>query len=157
VQTIASQVRTGLAVFGQPRLAAVAVSSQVVAWGLQCVSVYVLLAALHLDTRTGFLGAVAVVFAVNVTLLLPATPGDVGVFQAAVAAVLHAGWGVPYSTGVAFGVILQGVELAAALLMGVPAALLEGLSWRQLTQRPSHTAPVHLPPLADASSLRPVP
>jgi phosphatidylinositol alpha-mannosyltransferase len=157
VRAIASQVRTGLAVFGQPRWAAVAVSSQLAAWGLQCVSVYVLLAALHLDSQTGFLGAVAVVFAVNVTLLLPATPGDVGVFQAAVAAVLHAGWQVPYSTGVAFGVILQGVELAAALLMGVPALLLEGLSWRQLTERPSHMAPVHLPPLADANSLRPVP
>jgi phosphatidylinositol alpha-mannosyltransferase len=157
VQNIASQVRTGLAVFGQPRPAVVAIGGQVAAWGIQCVSVYVLLAALHLDGRTGFPGAVAVVFAVNVTLLLPATPGDVGVFQAAVAAVLHAGWEVPYSTGVAFGVILQGVELAAALLMGVPALFLEGLSWRQLSQRPSDLAPVHLPPLADSSSFRPVP
>jgi phosphatidylinositol alpha-mannosyltransferase len=168
LQMIASQVRTGLAVFGQPRLAAVAVAGQVAAWGVQCVSVYVLLAALHLDTRTGFLGAVAVLFAVNVTLLLPATPGDVGVFQAAVAAVLHAGWQVPYSTGVAFGVILQGVELVAALLMGVPALLLEGLSWRQITQRPAGMAPIHLPPLVDpssqppgnaqgANSLRPIP
>jgi phosphatidylinositol alpha-mannosyltransferase len=156
VQTVASKVRSGLAVFGQPRLAAVAVGNQLAAWGCQCVSVYVLLAALHLNDRTGFLGAVAVLFAVNVTMLLPATPGDVGVFQAAVAAVLHAGWQVPYSTGVAFGVILQGVELAAALLMGVPALLQEGLSWRQLTQRPSDMAPVHLPPLADPSSLRPV-
>jgi phosphatidylinositol alpha-mannosyltransferase len=156
VQTVASRVRTGLAVFGQPRMAAVAVGNQLAAWGFQCVSVYALLAALHLNNRTGFLGAVAVLFGVNVTMLLPATPGDVGVFQAAAAAILHAGWQVPYSTGVAFGVILQGVEVAAALLMGVPALLLEGLSWRQLTQRPSDMAPVHLPPLDDPSSLRPV-
>ena len=56
VQTVASQVRSGLAVFGQPRLAAVAVGSQLAAWGLQCVSVYVLLAALHLDDPDGIPG-----------------------------------------------------------------------------------------------------
>jgi phosphatidylinositol alpha-mannosyltransferase len=79
-------------------------------------------------------------------MLLPLTPGDVGVFQAAAAAVLHAGWQVPVSAGVAFGVVLQAVELAAALLMGVPALILEGLSWQQLTQRPPEVAPIHLPP-----------
>jgi phosphatidyl-myo-inositol alpha-mannosyltransferase len=108
----------------------------------------VLLAALHLSSRTGFLGAVAVLFAVNVTMILPITPGDVGVFQAVAAAVLHAGWQVPFSTGVAFGVVLQAVELVTALLMGVPAVLLEGLSWRQVIERPSGVAPVRLRPPA---------
>jgi phosphatidylinositol alpha-mannosyltransferase len=145
VQTVAARLRAGLAVFRRPRLAAIAIGGQWSAWGLQCLSVYILLAALHLETQTGFMGAVAVVFAVNVTLLLPITPGDVGVFQAAAAAVLHAGWQVPFSTGVAFGVILQAVELVAALVMGVPALLLEGLSWRQLTQGPPTSEPIRLP------------
>src|SRR5439155_23764025 len=109
--------------------------------------------------QPGFMGAVAVLFAVNVTLLLPLTPGDVGVFQAAAAAVLHTGWQVPFSAGVAFGVVLQAVELIAALVMGGPALLLEGLSWRQLIRRPSGAAPVRLPPPADvrpeAASSRP--
>jgi phosphatidylinositol alpha-mannosyltransferase len=150
VQAVAAQLRMGLAVFRRPRLAAIAAGGQFSAWGLQCVSVYFLLAALHLADQTGFLGAVAVLFAVNVTMLLPLTPGDVGVFQAAAAAVLHAGWQVPFSTGVAFGVVLQGVELVAALLMGGPALLLEGLSWRHLLQRPSQTDPIRLPPAADS-------
>ena len=136
VQSFVLQLRSGLAVFRHPGSAAIASSAQLAAWGLQCVAVYVLLAALHLSQQTGFLGAVAVLFAVNVTLLLPITPGDIGVFQAAAAAVLHAGWQVPYTDGIAFGVVLQGVELAAALLMGVPALLLEGMSWRQITQGP---------------------
>ncbi len=150
VQAVATQLRMGLVVFRRPRLAAVAASGQFAAWGLQCVSVYLLLAALHLADETGFLGAVAVLFAVNVTMLLPVTPGDVGVFQAAAAAVLHAGWQVPFSAGVAFGVVLQAMELVAALVLGGPALLLEGLSWRQLLPRPSGADPVQLPPPATA-------
>jgi phosphatidylinositol alpha-mannosyltransferase len=115
---------------------------------LQWLSVYLLLAALHLAGQTGFMGAAAVLVAVNVTLLLPITPGDVGVFQAAAAAVLHGGWQVPFSAGVAFGVVVQAVELVAALVMGGPALLLEGLSWRQLMPRRPGTDPVHLPPPA---------
>jgi phosphatidylinositol alpha-mannosyltransferase len=146
IQTVAAQLRMGLAVFRQPRLAAMAAGAQFGAWGLQCVSVYLVLAALHLADQTGFIGAVAVLFAVNVTMLLPVTPGDVGVFQAATAAVLHAGWQVPFSAGVAVGVVLQAVELIAALVMGGPALLLEGLSWRQLISRPPSTVAVQLPP-----------
>jgi phosphatidylinositol alpha-mannosyltransferase len=152
VRVVANQLRMGLVVFRRPRLAAIASAGQFGAWALQLVSVYLLLAALHLPEQTGFMGAVAVLFAVNVTMLLPVTPGDVGVFQAVTAAVLHTGWQVPFSTGVAFGVVLQAVELVAALVMGGPALLLEGLSWRQLLQRPPGGAPLNLPPPAGIHS-----
>jgi phosphatidylinositol alpha-mannosyltransferase len=69
----------------------------------------------------------------------------VGVFQAACAAVLHAGWHVSVVDGVAYGVILQAVEVSTALLMGMPALLREGLSWREVRLRALHTAPVKLP------------
>jgi phosphatidylinositol alpha-mannosyltransferase len=160
-KAVADQLRMGLAVFRLPRLAAVATAAQFGAWALQLLSVYLLLAALHLSEKTGFMGAVAVLFAVNVTMLLPVTPGDVGVFQAVAAAVLHTGWQVPFSTGIAFGVVLQAVELVAALMMGGPALLLEGLSWRQPLPRPPGGAPVELPAPtgvhadAAASTLRP--
>jgi phosphatidylinositol alpha-mannosyltransferase len=146
VKAVANQLRMGLVVFRRPRLAAIATAGQFGAWGLQIVAVYLLLAALHLSEQTGLMGAVAVLFAVNVTMLLPVTPGDVGVFQAVAAAVLHTGWQVPFSTGVAFGVVLQATELVAALVMGGPALLLEGLSWRQLLQRPPGGAPIELTP-----------
>ena len=53
-------------------------------------SCYVLLVALGLDERAGIGAAAAVLFAVNVTAALPATPSNLGVFQAACVAVLSA-------------------------------------------------------------------
>jgi phosphatidylinositol alpha-mannosyltransferase len=131
-RAVASRVRSGLTVFRHPRTAVGMVGAQMSAWGLQWLAVYVLLVATHLGPRVGPLGAAAVLCAVNVTMLLPATPGDVGVFQAAVAAVLHVGWNVSYGDGIAYGVILQSAELLTALLMGVPALVGEGLSWRHM-------------------------
>jgi phosphatidylinositol alpha-mannosyltransferase len=139
------RVRSGLIVFRDPRLGAVATVSQLAAWAFQCLSCYTLLIALGLDHQTGIGAAAAVLFAVNITAVLPATPANVGVFQAACAAVLHAGWHVSVVDGVAYGVILQAVEVSTALLMGMPALLREGLSWREVRLRALHTAPVKLP------------
>jgi phosphatidylinositol alpha-mannosyltransferase len=140
------RVRTGLVVFKHPRLGAVATAGQLAAWALQCVSCYLLLAALGLDHRTGIAAAAAVLFAVNVTAVVPATPANLGVFQAACATVLHAGWHVGFGAGVAYGVILQAVEVATAVLMGGPALLKEGMSWREIKLRAMHATPVKLSP-----------
>jgi phosphatidylinositol alpha-mannosyltransferase len=139
------RVRSGLVVFRNPRLGTIATVSQLAAWALQCLSCYTLLIALGLDHQAGIGAAAAVLFAVNITAVLPATPANVGVFQAACAAVLHAGWHVSVVDGVAYGVILQAVEVSTALLMGMPALLREGLSWREVRLRALHTAPVKLP------------
>src|SRR5206468_10529626 len=136
---------TGLAVFRQPRLGITATVAQLAAWGLQMLSCYLLLVALGLDHRTGFAAAAAVLFAVNITAVVPATPANVGVFQAACAAVLHTGWHVSYVDGVAYGVILQAVEVTTAVLMGMPALLKEGMSWREVKLRAMHATPVKLP------------
>jgi phosphatidylinositol alpha-mannosyltransferase len=77
--------------------------------------------------------------------VLPATPANLGVFQAACAAVLHTGWHVGYGDGVAYGVILQAVEVTTAIAMGMPALLKEGMSWREVRLRAMHTTPVKLP------------
>jgi phosphatidylinositol alpha-mannosyltransferase len=92
----------------------------------------------------GFAGAAAVLFAVNITAVLPATPANLGVFQAACATVLYEGWHVGWTTGVAYGVILQAVELTGALVMGMPALLKEGMSWREIRTRAMHATPVKL-------------
>ncbi|MHB1837691.1 MAG: lysylphosphatidylglycerol synthase transmembrane domain-containing protein, partial [Solirubrobacteraceae bacterium] len=139
------RVRTGLVVFRRPRLGIVAAVAQLGAWALQMLSCYVLLVALGLSHRAGLGAAAAVLFAVNVTAVLPATPANLGVFQAATAAVLHTGWHVGFGTGVAYGVILQAVEVATALLMGAPALLKEGMSWREVRLRALNAAPVKLP------------
>jgi phosphatidylinositol alpha-mannosyltransferase len=139
------QVRAGLVVFRNPRLGAVAIIGQLLAWALQWVSCYILMVALGLNHQVGIGAAAAVLFAVNISAVLPATPANLGVFQAACAAVLSAGWHVSWTTGVAYGVILQAVEVATAILMGTPALLKEGMSWREVRLRAIHAAPVNLP------------
>jgi phosphatidylinositol alpha-mannosyltransferase len=140
-----TRVRAGLSVFRSPRLGAIASLAQLSAWALQCLSCYTLLIALGLNHQAGIGAAAAVLFAVNITAVLPVTPANLGVFQAACAAVLHTGWHVGFGTGVAYGVILQAVEISTALLMGMPALLKEGMSWREVRLRAMHTAPVKLP------------
>ncbi len=140
-----TRVRAGLSVFRRPRLGAAATGAQLTAWGLQWLSCYILLVALGLSHRAGIAAAAAVLFAVNITAVLPATPANLGVFQAACAAVLHTGWHVGYGDGVAYGVILQAVEVSTAVLMGMPALLKEGMSWREVRLRAMHAAPVKLP------------
>jgi phosphatidylinositol alpha-mannosyltransferase len=140
-----TKVRDGLKVFRNPRLGAAAAFFQLTAWGLQALSCYLLLIALGLDNQTGFAAAAAVLFAVNVTAVIPATPANLGVFQAACVAVLHTGWHVGFAPAFAYGVILQGVEVATAILMGMPALLKEGMSWREIKMRAMHATPVKLP------------
>ena len=48
-------------------------------------------------------------------------------------------------SGVAYGVILQAVEVVTAILMGMPALLKEGMSWREVRLRAMHATPVKLP------------
>jgi phosphatidylinositol alpha-mannosyltransferase len=150
-----TRVRAGLDVFRRPRLGLVAAGAQFLAWALQWLSCYLLLIALGLSHQAGMAAAAAVLFAVNITAVLPATPANLGVFQAACATVLHAGWHVGFGTGVAYGVILQAVEVSTALLMGGPALVKEGMSWREVRLRAMHAAPVKLPARPGRSDSRP--
>jgi phosphatidylinositol alpha-mannosyltransferase len=141
------RVREGLRVFRYPRQAALATAAQLGAWGLQCMSCWLLLMALGLNHRVGIAGAAAVLFAVNVTAVIPATPANIGVFQAACVAVLAGAYHVSTADALAYGIVLQVVELATAVLMGIPALITEGLSWKDVRLRTMHGAPVKLSPL----------
>ena len=88
--------------------------------------------------------AAAVLFAVNVTAALPVTPSNLGVFQAACVAVLTGAYGISAARALGFGIILQAVEIATAVVMGAPALVKEGLSWRDVRLRALHSAPVSL-------------
>jgi phosphatidylinositol alpha-mannosyltransferase len=137
------RVRTGLQVFRRPRLGGWAALMQLTAWAIQWCACYALLVALGLDDHAGMGAAAAVLFAVNVTSALPATPSNVGVFQAACVAVLSA-YGVGKTDAFAYGIILQAVEIATAVAMGMPALLSEGITWKDLRLRALHAAPVEL-------------
>jgi phosphatidylinositol alpha-mannosyltransferase len=140
-------VRSGLRVFRSPRLGLQATIAQLGAWGLQWVACYALLVALGLDHRAGMGAAAAVLFAVNVTAVLPATPSNLGIFQAACVAVLHGAYGVGSADALGYGIVLQAVEVATAITLGTPALLREGLSWKDVRLRTMHAAPVRLPAL----------
>jgi len=137
------QVRSGLQVFRNLRFGTWAATAQLAAWAVQWLACYVLLVALGLDERAGIGAAAAVLFAVNVTAALPATPSNLGVFQAACVAVLSA-YGVEKTDALAYGIILQSVEIATALAMGMPALVAEGMTWKDLRLRALHAAPVEL-------------
>jgi phosphatidyl-myo-inositol alpha-mannosyltransferase len=130
--------RRGLVVFARPRYGVAAVACQLLAWSLQWLACYAVLLALGLQSHTNLATAAAILLAVNLSAILPATPSNVGVFQAACLVVLAA-YGVGAGPGLAYGIILQAVEVLTALLLGIPALLREGLTWQDI--RPLRDAP----------------
>ncbi len=140
------QVRAGLAIFRQPRRGIAASIAQLSAWAIQLSACWALLYALGLNGQAGIGAAAAVLFAVNVTAVVPATPSNIGVFQLAVISVLHTGFGVGTADALAYGVILQAVEIATAVTLGLPALVREGLTWSDLRVQALSAAPVRLQP-----------
>jgi phosphatidylinositol alpha-mannosyltransferase len=140
------QVRQGLTVFSEPRRGAAASAAQLTAWAIQLGSCWALLYALGLEHQAGIGAAAAVLFAVNVTAVVPATPSNIGVFQLAVISVLHTGFGIGTADALAYGVILQAVEIATAVALGLPALVREGLTWSDLRVQALSASPVRLEP-----------
>lgn len=142
------KVRRGLVVFRDPRRGPAAAVAQLSAWGLQLLACFALFTALGLDhlSTIGIGAAAAVLFAVNVTAVVPATPSNIGVFQLAVISVLTTGFGVGAADALAYGVMLQAVEIATAVALGLPALVREGVTWSDMRMRALQTAPVRLRP-----------
>jgi phosphatidylinositol alpha-mannosyltransferase len=128
---ILNLARRGLVVFARPRYGAATVAAQLLAWTLQWLACYAIVLSLGLQSQANLAAAAAILLAVNVSAILPATPSNVGVFQAACLVVLAA-YGVGAGPGLAYGIILQAVEVLTSLLLGVPALLREGLTWRDI-------------------------
>jgi phosphatidyl-myo-inositol alpha-mannosyltransferase len=139
------QARKGLTVFRDPRRGSFATFAQLFAWFLQLLACWALFAALGLDHQVAIGAAAACLFAVNVTAVVPATPSNIGIFQLAVISVLTKGFGVPAADALAYGVVLQAVEIATAVALGVPALVREGVSWSDMRLRALSAAPVRLP------------
>ena len=136
IEAALAGVRAGLAVFRSPRPALEAATGQLGAWALQCLSCYALLAAFGLDRRVGLGAAAAVLLAVNVSAVVPVTPSNLGVFQAACVVALSGVHAIRPAEAVAYGIVLQAVEIASAVAMGGPALLREGLARRELPRPP---------------------
>jgi len=151
VGAVLASLRAGFVVFGSRRRAPEAIVTQMGAWALQLLSCYALLAAPGVEHHAGLGAAGAVLFAVNVTAAVPVTPSNLGVFQAACVAVLSGAYGLHTADALAYGIVLQAVEIATAVVMGAPALVREGLGWTELQRGAPVLAADGVPPCAHAA------
>jgi hypothetical protein len=121
--------RQGLAVLKEPVPLAGAVLLQCCGWLMQLLAVYAAMQAFEIDAPLPAAGLVLVLM--NVATIVPLWPGNVGLVQAAVALPLR-NYGVPYATGFAYGLVLQAIEMACGLSLGLLAIAREGISFAML-------------------------
>jgi uncharacterized membrane protein YbhN (UPF0104 family) len=118
----------GLAVMKRPGAAAGATLFQTVGWTLQLLAVYVVMRGFDFGTLPA---AALVLLLMNVATVFPFWPGNVGLLQAAIAFPLRQ-YGVAVGTGVAFGFVLQAVEMSVGVSLGLIFLAREGLSFGSL-------------------------
>jgi uncharacterized protein (TIRG00374 family) len=129
IRELASMARQGLSVLQAPAPLAGAILLQCLGWLLQLLAVFAAMQAFGIDAGLPAAGLVLVLM--NVATILPLWPGNVGLVQAAVALPLR-NYGVPYATGFAFGLALQGIEIACGVGLGLIALAREGISFAML-------------------------
>lgn len=120
-----SDARHGLFAFRRLAELTHSLTAQLGAWALQLACCWATLNAFDFHLSNEIAAAAGVLVATNITAIVPLTPSNVGVFQAACIAVL-AGFGVHSSEALAFGFVLQGIEVVSALLLGGGSLLKEG-------------------------------
>jgi uncharacterized membrane protein YbhN (UPF0104 family) len=125
MRQLVGMARNGLAVLKQPLPLAGAILLQCGGWLMQLLAVYVAMQAFGIDAPLPAAGLVLVLM--NIATIIPLWPGNVGLVQAAVAVPLR-NYGVPYSTGFAYGLVLQALEMACGVGLGLIALAREGIS-----------------------------
>jgi uncharacterized membrane protein YbhN (UPF0104 family) len=131
IRALAAQVRVGLGVLRRPLPAAQAIALQTAAWALQLAAVWTAMRAFGIALPV--IAAAAVLALMNVALILPLWPGNVGLQQAAIALPLVP-YGVAYAHGFAYGIGLQAIESSVGYVGGVVFLLREGLSLGRLRE-----------------------
>src|SRR5262245_12644548 len=126
--------RSVLSVIRSQLEAAGAIFFQIIGWTCQILAVYTAMRAF--DIHSPLPAAGVVLLLMNVVTILPFWPGNVGLVQVAVASAL-VGYGVAYSTGVAYGFGLQAIEASVGIGVGVLFLAREGLSFAMLRVMPT--------------------
>lgn len=124
-----ARAREGLGILRRPVPSLISAGWQTLAWGLQLGAVWAALNAF--DIELPLIAAAAVLAVMNVALVLPLWPGNVGIQQAAIAIPLVA-YGVAHSRAVAYGIALQAIESSVGYVFGIACLLREGLSFKRL-------------------------
>jgi len=122
-------LRHGLGILRRPIPSLISAGWQSLGWLLQLWAVYVTLLAFNIHLPV--IAAAAVLAIMNVALVLPLWPGNLGVLQAAIAVPLTA-YGVPLGQAVAYGIALQAIESSVGYTFGIVCLFREGLSFEGL-------------------------
>jgi uncharacterized protein (TIRG00374 family) len=132
-----AMARQGLSVMKAPLAAAAAICFQCLGWLMQLLAVWVAMRAFDIDAPLPAAGLVLLLM--NVATVFPLWPGNVGLLQVAVALPLVE-YGVAYSTGFAYGLALQAIEMCVGVGAGLLSLAPEGLSLATLRRMPDATA-----------------
>ena len=133
VRRLITMARYGLGVLHAPLPAAFAALLQCLGWLCQLLAVWATMYAF--DIHEPLPAAGLVLLLMNVAMLFPLWPGNVGLVQAAVALPLVS-YGVPYAKGFAFGIGLQAIEMSVGVGIGLLFLAREGLSYAMLKHMP---------------------
>lgn len=134
LRKLLAMARLGLNVMREPTAAIAAALLQSAGWLAQLFAVWATMFAFGLDLPMS--AAALVLLLMNVAMIFPLWPGNVGLLQAVVALPLRS-YGVPYSTGIAFGLGLQVLEMSVGVGLGLIFLMREGLSLATLRQMPA--------------------
>jgi uncharacterized protein (TIRG00374 family) len=132
---LVTMAREGLGVMRSPLGATVAILLQICGWVCQLLAVWATMRAF--DIHAPLPAAAVVLLLMNVAMVFPLWPGNVGLVQVAIATPLAASYGVAYAHGVAFGFGLQAMEACVGIGVGLLFLAREGLSFAMLRVMPS--------------------
>ncbi len=150
-------VSRGAQLLRRPRLAVVSFGAGILSWIAQIVGIYLALAAFNIDSNR--VAAACVVFLVsNLVGFIPLVPGNLGVFQLAVATALSQAFGITFGAAVTFAIGLQVIEVALGAGLGFVFLSLAGLSFsdvrRTISRAEEEEAGAHIGPPPVVSTVR---
>jgi uncharacterized membrane protein YbhN (UPF0104 family) len=134
MRRLLAMARLGLNVMREPLAAVAAALLQTAGWVVQLLAVWATMYAFGIEEPLS--AAAVVLLLMNVAMIFPLWPGNIGLLQAVVALPLRS-YGVAYSTGIAFGLGLQVLEMSVGVGLGLLFLTREGLTLANLRRMPS--------------------
>jgi uncharacterized membrane protein YbhN (UPF0104 family) len=133
MRRLVTMARRGLGVLRSPVAAVAAICFQSIGWFLQLLAVYVAMRGFNIEAPLA--AAALVLLLMNVAMIFPLWPGNIGLLQAAIALPLTT-YGIAYHHGFAFGIGVQAIEASVGVGVGLAFLAREGLSFAMLKRMP---------------------
>jgi glycosyltransferase 2 family protein len=137
IRRVLRLARHGLTVLRRPGPAVVALFFQLFGWTAQLFAVWAAFRAFQID-HLGLPEAALILLLMNVVMVFPFWPGNIGLLQAAIAFALLR-YGVAYPHGFAYGIGLAAIEASVGVGLGLVFLAREGFSFAMLRRMPEVT------------------